>query len=66
MIYLTFVARLSDGMPLVATFSHSVQDEHKRQAKEIMRGLNTRYVRTLIKDIQKPTALINNFIWLIW
>lgn len=47
MIHLTFVARLSDGMPLVATFSHSVQDEHKRQAKEIMRGLNTRSVAKL-------------------
>ena len=42
---LTFVARLSDGLPLVANtapeFSSSVviTQDHKNQAKEILRGL---------------------------
>ena len=41
---LTFVARLSDGLPLVANtapdvMSSSVTQEHKDQAKDILRGL---------------------------
>jgi len=40
---LTFVARLSDGLPLVANtapdFSQGVTQEHKNQAKDILRGL---------------------------
>ena len=40
---LTFVARLSDGLPLVANtapdFNQGVTQEHKNQAKDILRGL---------------------------
>eukprot|EP00585_Thalassiosira_rotula_P005423 CAMPEP_0196140796 /NCGR_PEP_ID=MMETSP0910-20130528/7575_1 /TAXON_ID=49265 /ORGANISM="Thalassiosira rotula, Strain GSO102" /LENGTH=228 /DNA_ID=CAMNT_0041401709 /DNA_START=426 /DNA_END=1112 /DNA_ORIENTATION=+ len=40
---LTFVARSSDGLPLVANtapdFSQGVTQEHKNQAKDILRGL---------------------------
>ena len=40
---LTFVARLSDGLPLVANtapdFNEGVTQEHKNQAKDILRGL---------------------------
>lgn len=40
---LTFVARLSDGLPLVANtapdFNQGVTQEHKTQAKDILRGL---------------------------
>ncbi len=40
---LTFVARLSDGLPLVANtapdFSQGVTQDHKNQAKDILRGL---------------------------
>lgn len=40
---LTFVARISDGLPLVANtapdFNQGVTQEHKNQAKEILRGL---------------------------
>jgi len=36
---LTFAARVSDGLPLVASFSasHHVLEEHKKQSKEILR-----------------------------
>jgi len=40
---LTFVARLSDGLPLVANtapdMNSGVTQDHKNQAKEILRGL---------------------------
>jgi len=40
---LTFVARISDGLPLVANtapdFNQGVTQEHKNQAKDILRGL---------------------------
>jgi hypothetical protein len=40
---LTFVSRLSDGLPLVANtapdFSQGVTQDHKNQAKDILRGL---------------------------
>jgi hypothetical protein len=40
---LTFVARLSDGLPLVANTAPdagmSVTQDHKNQAKDILRGL---------------------------
>ena len=40
---LTFVARLSDGLPLVANTapdaSVAVNQNHKNQAKDILRGL---------------------------
>ena len=40
---LTFVSRLSDGLPLVANtapdFSQGVTQDHKTQAKDILRGL---------------------------
>lgn len=40
---LTFVARLSDGLPLVASFSQSHEnlEVQKQQAKEILRNLNS-------------------------
>lgn len=39
---LTFVGRVSDGLPLVASFAPTQEplEEQKRQAKEIMRNLN--------------------------
>eukprot|EP00566_Odontella_aurita_P028003 CAMPEP_0113528978 /NCGR_PEP_ID=MMETSP0015_2-20120614/2140_1 /TAXON_ID=2838 /ORGANISM="Odontella" /LENGTH=190 /DNA_ID=CAMNT_0000427561 /DNA_START=684 /DNA_END=1253 /DNA_ORIENTATION=- /assembly_acc=CAM_ASM_000160 len=38
---LTFAARVSDGLPLVASFAPTseVLEEHKQQAKQILRGL---------------------------
>lgn len=39
---ITFVARLSDGLPLVANTapnSNEVTQDHKNQAKDILRGL---------------------------
>ena len=43
---LTFVARISDGLPLVANtapdLSSGVTQEHKDQAKDILRGLGGR------------------------
>ena len=45
---LTFVARISDGLPLVANtapdLSSGVTQEHKDQAKDILRGLGGRYL----------------------
>jgi hypothetical protein len=47
---LTFVARLSDGLPLVANtapdLGQGVTQDHKNQAKDILRGLGgtARYV----------------------
>jgi len=40
---LTFVARISDGLPLVASFSpsHENLEDHKSQAKQILRSLGT-------------------------
>lgn len=40
---LTFVGRISDGLPLVASFAPTQEslEEQKKQAKEIMRNLNT-------------------------
>jgi vesicle transport protein SEC22 len=40
---LTFVARLSDGLPLVASFANTTEnlDLQKKQAKEILRNLNS-------------------------
>jgi len=40
---LTFVARLSDGLPLVASFANTTEnlELQKKQAKEILRNLNT-------------------------
>mmetsp|Transcript_1815 Transcript_1815/g.2610 ORF Transcript_1815/g.2610 Transcript_1815/m.2610 type:complete len:226 (-) Transcript_1815:338-1015(-) len=38
---LTYAARVSDGLPLVASFSptQETMDQHKREAKHILRGL---------------------------
>lgn len=43
---LTFVARLSDGLPLVASFAQTSEnlDIQKREAKDILRNLNSRSV----------------------
>lgn len=40
---ITIVARLTDGLPLVASFANSIEDlsVQKQQAKEILRNLNT-------------------------
>ena len=40
---LTFVARLSDGLPLVASFAQTSfnLDVQKKQAKDILRNLNS-------------------------
>ena len=45
-LLLTFVARLSDGLPLVASYAQTTEnlDEQKWQAKEILRNLDSRYV----------------------
>jgi hypothetical protein len=39
---LTFAARVNDGLPLVASFAAhgDVSEQHKREAKEILRGLS--------------------------
>mmetsp|Transcript_5944 Transcript_5944/g.7584 ORF Transcript_5944/g.7584 Transcript_5944/m.7584 type:complete len:226 (-) Transcript_5944:122-799(-) len=41
--FLTFVARVSDGLPFVASFSPSQEnlEQQKMQAKDILRGLNS-------------------------
>eukprot|EP00957_Ditylum_brightwellii_P085123 6472312-Ditylum_brightwellii.AAC.1 len=41
---LTYAARVSDGLPLVAsmTASSEIGDDHKSQAKELLRGLGGR------------------------
>jgi len=45
-LLLTFVARLSDGLPLVASYAQTTEnlDEQKWQAKEILRNLDSRSV----------------------
>ena len=41
--FLTYIARVSDGLPFVASFSQSLHnlDEQKRQSKQILRNLNS-------------------------
>ena len=58
MILLTFVARISDGLPLVATFTHSVEEEYKSQAKQILRGLNGRYVDSFLSRFIRTSFLL--------
>ena len=53
---LTFVARVSDGLPLVANTapdSYSVTQEHKNQAKDILRGVNSASSRMSIDTSNK-------------
>ena len=40
---LTYVARVSDGLPFVASFAPTQDDteEQKKQSKDILRGLNS-------------------------
>ena len=50
----TYVARVSDGLPLVASFapSSSNLDEEKNQAKQILRKLISGYVQLLLLQLQ--------------
>jgi len=54
---LTFVARVSDGMPLVASFAPTQDnfDEQKRQAKDIFRGLSGRSVAKMSIETTSST-----------
>jgi hypothetical protein len=49
---LTQVARVSDGLPLVATMTAQpgspVTNKQQQEAKDILRSLNTQYVRNLV------------------
>lgn len=63
----TFVARLSDGLPLVANtapdMSSGVTQEHKNQAKDILRGLGgTRYVRAELFQMCTATTGTSIFV----
>lgn len=54
---LTFVARVSDGMPLVASFAPTQEnfDEQKKQAKDIFRGLSGRSVAKMSIETTSST-----------
>lgn len=54
---LTFVARVSDGMPLVASFAPTQDnfDEQKKQAKDIFRGLSGRSVAKMSIETTSST-----------
>lgn len=55
--HLTFVARVSDGMPLVASFAQTQEnfDEQKKQAKNIFRELNARSVAKMSIETTSST-----------
>lgn len=59
---LTFVARISDGLPLVANtapdFNQGVTQEHKNQAKEILRGLGGT-ARWVLFDVNCACIVVN-------
>lgn len=60
--HLTFVARVSDGLPLVASFAPTQEnfDEQKRQAKDILRGLSGRSVSKM--SIETTSSTIFHYV----
>lgn len=54
---LTFVARVSDGLPLVTSFAPTQEsfDEQKKQAKDIFRGLSSRSVAKMSIETTSST-----------
>ncbi len=65
---LTFVARISDGLPLVAntapdvSSSSGVTQEHKNQAKDILRGLGGTATSAAKMSIDTSNHLIFHYL----